>query len=324
VTLAWLDWAVFASYGALVFVIGWLAGRRVTDRAALYTGDRKVPAWAIAVSVVATSASGATFIGGPQQSYAGDLTYLSASVGSVLGAVLVAWLLVPKFYEAGATTVYEPIGRRCGVAAQRACALAFLLGRLLASGARLYIAAIPCSLMVFGDLATGHLVLSAVVLGACAILYTTWGGIRAVIWTDALQALVMVVAVIASILVLVDQIPLAPGAYAGALREAEGGADKLVLLDFSLDPGTTFSIWAIVIGFTLFNAAAFGTDQDLAQRLLTSRSAKRAAWSLVSSSVMGIGLVGLFLCVGLLLFLRDQTGLGWRTRTRGACFSRSS
>jgi len=300
-----LDGAVFAGYALAVLVIGWLAARRVRSAESLYTGGRRVPAWAIAVSVVATSVSGATFIGGPQQSYTSDLTYLSASIASVLGAVLVAWLLLPKFYAARATTVYEPIGSQHGAFAQQSCAAAFLLGRLLASGSRLYIAAVPCSLIVFGDLAVGHLLISVVALGVLALIYTSWGGIRAVIWTDALQALVMVVAVVASIWVLVGQIGVAPGEIPGVIAESDPAGDKLVLFDLSWDLRAPFTLWAVLLGLTLFYAAAFGTDQDLAQRLLTSRSAPRAAWSLVASSVLGTLVVGLFLCVGLLLYARD-------------------
>jgi SSS family transporter len=300
-----LDGLVFASYALAVLGIGWLAARRVQSAEALYTGDRRVPAWAIAVSVVATSVSGATFIGGPQQAYASNLTYLSASIASVLGAVLVAWLLLPKFYAARATTVYEPIGARHGPFAQKSCAAAFLLGRLLASGSRLYIAAVPCSLIVFGDLETAHLLGCVAVLGTLALIYTSWGGIRAVIWTDALQALVMVVAVVASIWVLVGQIGVAPSDLPAAIANADPTGDKLVLIDLSWDLGSPFTLWAVLLGLTLFNAAAFGTDQDLAQRLLTSRSAPRAAWSLIASSLLGTLVVGLFLCVGLLLFVRD-------------------
>lgn len=303
-----LDGVVFAGYAVAVLAIGWLAARRVQTAEALYTGERRVAAWAIAVSVVATSVSGATFIGGPQQSYASNLTYLSASIASVLGAVLVAWLLLPKFYAANATTVYEPIGARHGVLAQKSCAAAFLLGRLLASGSRLYIAAVPCSLIVFGDLAISHLLACVAALGTLALIYTSWGGIRAVIWTDALQALVMVVAVVASIWVLVGQIGVAPGDLPRTIADADPTGDKLVLIDLSWDLGSPFTLWAVLLGLTLFNAAAFGTDQDIAQRLLTSRSAPRAAWSLIASSLLGTLVVGLFLCVGLLLFVRDASG----------------
>ncbi len=302
-----LDGVVFTGYALAVLAIGWFAAKRVGSAESLYTGDRRVPAWAIAVSVVATSVSGATFIGGPQQSYASDLTYLSASIASVLGAVLVAWLFVPKFYAFEATTVYEPIGARHGMLAQKACASAFLFGRLLASGSRLYIAAVPCSLIVFGDLEVGHLLGCVAALGMLAMVYTSWGGIKAVIWTDALQSIVMVVAVVASIWVLVGQIGVSPGDLPAAIADADPTGDKLVLIDLSWDLGSPFTLWAVLLGLTLFNAAAFATDQDIAQRLLTSRSGRRAAWSLVASSLLGTLIVGLFLSVGLLLFLRDAS-----------------
>lgn len=302
-----LDGIVFSGYALAVLVIGWLAARQVRSAEELYTGNRNVPAWTIAISVVATSVSGATFIGGPQQSYMSNLTYLSASIASVLGAVLVARLLLPKYYAADATTVYEPIGTRHGARAQKYCAAAFLLGRLLASGSRLYIAAVPCSLIVFGDLEVLHLLGCVGALGILALVYASWGGIRAVIWTDALQALVIVAAVTASIWVLLEQIGIPPGDLPSVITDLDSTGDKLVLIDLSWDLGSPFTLWAVLLGLTLFNAAAFGTDQDLAQRLLTSRSASRAAWSLIASSLIGTLVVGLFLCVGLLLFVRDAS-----------------
>lgn len=308
--LTTLDYAVFAAYAIAVLVIGLLAARRLRSAEELYTARRRVPAWAIAVSVVATSVSGATFIGGPESSYASNLTYLSASLATILACVLVAWLFVPKFHAAGATTIYEPIGAGHGPVAQKACAVAFLLGRLLASGSRLFIAAMPCSHIVFGDLEIPHLLVSVAALGALALLYTSWGGIGAVIRTDALQALVMVVAVVASIWVLVGQIGAAPSDLPGAIADADPTGAKFVLIDMSWDLKAPFTLWSVLLGMTLFFAAAYGTDQDLAQRLLTSPSAPRAAWSLVASSLIAAVVTGLFLCVGLLLFVRDASGGG--------------
>lgn len=312
-----LDWVVLGLYALVVLTLGAIVGRRVRVGRELYTGDRRTPGWAIAVSVVATTASAATFVGGPQDAYAGNLTYLSASIGTVLGMLLVAWLLVPKFFANGCATVYEAIGLRRGVGARRACAGAFLIGRLLASGARLYIAAIPCSLIVFGHEKAWAVVLSVIVLGVVALAYTSWGGIRAVIWTDALQAFVMVVAVVASVAVLSGQIPMSFGESVETLHAADEGS-KLRLFDFSLDPGVTYSVWSVLIGFTLFSVAAYGTDQDLAQRLLTAPNARRATRSLIGASLGGVVLTGLFLVVGLMLYLRDTSTGGLETDdTRG-------
>ena len=312
-----IDYVILATYLAVVLCIGILAGRRDEDADDLFVGGRRMPAWAVGISVIATAVSGATFIGGPQAAYAGNLTYLSASIGSVLGAVLVAWLLLPKFHAAGASTVYEVIGNARGGVARKACAIVFLLGRLLASGTRLYVAAIPCSLITFGDLAPYHLVLCIAVFAIAAMIYTAWGGIGAVIWTDVLQAGVLVLAVTASLLVLSGQLPMSFGEGLERLGSAGGDTPKLTLFDTRLDVTAPFAIWAVVLGLTLFNAAAFGTDQDLAQRLLTSKDSRSAAKALVGSSLAGIGLVALFMTIGLLLFLRDDAAGVMSTDTRG-------
>ncbi|MEL6329720.1 MAG: hypothetical protein AAFR38_08670 [Planctomycetota bacterium] len=295
--LAPADWAVLGAYAVATVAIGFHFGGRVTDRESLLTGGRRTPVWAIAISVVATSVSGVTFLGAPQAAYAGDLSYLSASIASVLASVAVALVFLPRFYAVGASTVYEAIGQRAGRPAQRACAVAFLIGRLLASGVRLYVAAIPCSLILFGGLETGQLLISVALLGLIAVAYSAWGGIRAVIATDALQALVMIVAVAAGVWVLLGQLPE---------RVQIDDAEKLRVIDWSLDLSRPFTIWSVLLGLTLFNAAAFATDQDLAQRLLTASSAEKASRSLILSGVLGVGMVGIFLAVGLLLYLRDQ------------------
>jgi SSS family transporter len=284
-----------------VLFIGLFAGRGSATADDLYRGGRRVPAWAIGISVLATSLSGVTFIGGPQQAYLSDLTYLSASIATVIAAVLVAWLFLPKYFAANAATVYEVIGDRRGVAARRACAVMFLFGRLLASGVRVYVAAIAMSMIFFGDLDRTHLVICIAVFATAALIYTSWGGIKAVIWTDTLQAIVLVVAVVGSILVLTGQIELP----FSAAKETLDDAQKLTLFDLSFDFSSTFSLWSVLIGWTLFNAASLGTDQDMAQRLFTSPSPKHAAGALIGSQIAAIFVVSLFMTVGLMLFVRD-------------------
>ncbi len=305
-----LDWLTLATYLVVVLIIGFIAGRKQTTADDLYVGGRRMPTWAVGVSVLATSVSGVTFIGGPQASYAGNLTYLATSIGTVLGMVLVAWLFVPKLHASRTGTIYGTIGERVGGLGRKACAVTFLGGRLLASGVRLYVAAIPCSLVLFGnDAGTGGLLASVAVLSTVAIAYASYGGIRAVIYTDALQASVLVLAVVASILVLSGQIPISFGESADVLAAAKdaGGNGKLTLFDWRMDVTDPFSMWAILTGFVLISAGAYGTDHDLAQRLLTAKSPRSASLALVASSILGVGVTALFLAVGLMLFVRDDT-----------------
>jgi len=300
-----VDWVVLGVYLLIVGGLGLAASRRVATAGEMSLAGRSMPAWAVSVSVLATSLSAVTFIGAPQDAYIGDLTYLSLSIGTVLGAVIVATVFLPRYYAAGVTSVYEVVGTTGSVRAQRACTLVFLAGRMLASGARLYVAAIPCSLIVFGKLEAGTLLASIAMLTVVALLYTSSGGIRAVIWTDVLQAGVFVIAAVVSIWVLLRAIPLDLGGIAGELTASE---NKLRLLDFSTDLEKPYTLWSALIGFTLLSVAAYGTDQDLAQRTLTCRSARRAAGSLIAASVVGIGMAGVFLVIGLLLYVAHRTG----------------
>jgi SSS family transporter len=295
-----LDWTIVAAYLVVVVVVGAVAQRRAAARDEFFLAGRRMPLAAVAVSVLATALSAATFIGGPQQAYATDLTYLSANLGGLIAVVIVAVLFIPAYYRLGVTSVYELVGDRFGGRARVGASGMFMAGRVLASGARLFMVAIPFALVAFGDMRPGSLVASIVIIAAVAAAYTAAGGIRAIIWTDVLQAVLLVGTVAVAFVLLRARIPVETGVLVDALRTDPGG-DKTRVLDLSLDPGRPFTLWTALIGFTLFNLAAFGTDQDLTQRMLTCRSARSGAWSVILSNVMGWPVILLFLGLGLLL-----------------------
>lgn len=285
----------------------WLS-RRQTDTRAYFLSGGKIPAWAAAVSVVATSVSAATFIGAPEQSYTGNLTYLAGVLSSVIAVIVVAVWFIPAFYRARVTTVYELLERRLGGRARRGCSGAFMLGRLLASGARLYIAAIPVSLIAFGDLSTGHMAASIAIAATASILYTVLGGLDAVIWTEVPQAALFVFAAVAAIVLLLWQIPTGAGEIAAALARTTlpDGSSKLTVFDTGFTLTSDFSVWSAFIGLTLFNMAVYGTDHDLAQRMLTCKSAAKGSQSALLSNFLGLGVAALFLVIGLLLYVFYQ------------------
>jgi SSS family transporter len=303
--LSWIDWLVVGLYMAFVVLVGALHARREKSGGDFFLAGRRVPMWAAAVSVLATSLSAVTFLGGPQEAFDNNLTYLSLNLGGLLAVVLVAIFFIPAYYRAQVTSVYELVGARLGTNAERATSAMFLLGRIFASGARLYIASIPLSLIVFGDLEPAHLVGAIAIVAVVATLYTVSGGIGAVIWTDAAQMLVLLTAAGACIWLLLDRIPIPTGEIVEALRASttDTGASKLTLFDTRLDPSLPFTIWGALIGMTLFNMAAYGTDQDLVQRMLTCKSAVRGSWSLVLSNILGMAVVAVFLALGLLLYI---------------------
>lgn len=300
------DWVVVAAYFALLVLTGVWLSRRQRGTEDYFLGGRRMPAWAVAVSVLATALSAATFIGAPEQAYAANLAYLSASLGQILAALVVAFVFLPVFYRTGVTTVYELLQTRFGQEARLAGSALFMLGRVMASGARIYIAAHALSYVIWQDIDDpGHLLVGIAMLSATGVLYTVAGGIATVIWTDVVQTVVFVGAVLIAAVVLALSLPVTTPEFFRTLSGADAGS-KLTLIDLTLDPGVNFTLWTALTGWVLLNLGAYGADQDLAQRLLTCRSAARASWSLISSALIGIPVTLLFMVIGLMLFVRDR------------------
>ena len=306
--LGWIDWCVIGFYFVCLAGTGVLINRRKqasTDD--YFRGGGRIPAWAAAVSLVATSMSAASFIGVPEQGYRGDLTYLSTNIGMLLAAIVIATLFVPAFFRDRVQTIYQFLGNRMGPGAGRAASAAFLIGRVFASGARIYIGAMPASLILFGDLAPTHLLVAISVLAAVGVLYTLVGGVASVIWSDVIQMVVLLGACLAAIVVVVMRLDATVCEGVGALSSGmPDGSSKLTVFEVSADPTVVFSLPAAVIGFTIMGIGSYGTDQDLAQRLLTCRDARSSARSIIVGILFGVPSVLLFLVVGLLLFVFYQ------------------
>ncbi|MDP8239943.1 MAG: sodium:solute symporter [Candidatus Hatepunaea meridiana] len=302
-----IDWLILAGYFILLIVSGILLTRRQSSTDEYFRAGGNIPMWAAAISFLATSLSAATFIGGPQQAYKGDLTYLSSNIGSILAIIIVALFFIPVFYRHKVATVYGFLGRRYGIPANLAASGAFLIGRVFASGARLYIAALPASLILFGDIAVRHQIFAISILTIVGIFYVLAGGIRSVIWTDVIQTVVFVGAAITAMVLLLNRIPIGIPEILDTLKS--GGADassKLTIFNFGLDgfsPKHTYTVLTAIFGFSLLSLGAYGTDQDMTQRLLTCKSALKGSWSAVTGILVGLPVTALFMCIGLLLYI---------------------
>ena len=295
-----IDWLVIVAYMGMMVAIGVFSSRKQEDADTFFLGGRAMPAWAVALSVLATTLSAATFIGVPQMAYGGDLTYLILNIGTMLAAFVVAFVLIPPVYKAGTVTIYGYLGKRYGQPAMAAASIMFLMGRLLASGARLFIAAIAFSLMLYGDTSPRELILAIAILGVIGTIYTTFGGIKAVIWTDTIQIVVVVFAAGLSIFLLMRAIPLPFAEILQVLRDSPDG-NKLRVLDLQHNWSMNYTIWTGVIASTFVSTACYGTDYDIAQRMMTAKSPLQGGLALISACLLGIPVVCLFLFIGLLL-----------------------
>src|SRR5438876_1051402 len=183
----------------------------------------------------------------------------------------------------------------------------FLIGRLLASGARLFIAAIPVCLLLFGSFepSKAQIITAIILIGALGTAYTVAGGIKAVIWTDTIQLCIVMGTTLLTIGLLLHKIPAPITEIWHALATPGAGphGSKLKLIDVSTDVTRPFTLWTALIGATFMGVAAAGVDHDLAQRMLTAKSALRGSLSLIASQFLSVTVVSLFLIIGLLLYI---------------------
>lgn len=309
-----LDWLVVALYLAALVAVGILPSRKKVKGADdFFLAGRSMPVWAVALSILSTTQSAATYVAVPASAYAGDLRYLSSNLGGVLGAIILALFFIPAYYRLGVGTPYQLLEARFGPGARLATSATYMVGRVFSSGSRIYVGALPASIVVFGDASAPHLVLTIAGFMVLGTVISFLGGIASVIWVDVLQVAVYLGAALATIAFLLQVMPADLGEITAALSDPGGGApSKLRFFSlgfdfaapgFGFDPSEEFTLLTAVCGFTLLALASHGMDQDLVQRMLTCRSGVKGAWSVVTGVLVGIPAVAIFLVLGLLLWV---------------------
>lgn len=294
------DILVVCAYAAAVLWVGLRSARGHASGADLLLGRRRLPVWAVLGSTVATELSAATFLGVPHAAYTGDWSYLQLAFGALIGKALLARSVLPLYHRLGVVTVYGFLELRYGPRAQRASAVAFLLGRLFASGSRLFIAA-----LAFATIAGTSVEAAILACGVVAGLYTLAGGIRAVIWTDALQGVVLLAGALALLTTL------GATAEGGLSAILEWGQNRGRTQVFHLTPPFAWHdarpFLVGLVGGLFLTLATHATDHDMVQRLLTTRDGRGAARALLGSALLNFPLTLLFLAIGTGLAFHDAT-----------------
>ena len=287
-----LDILVVGVYFVAVLVVGLWFGRQERTTHDYFLGGRSQHWLIVGLSIVATEVSALTFINVPADAFRCDWNYLQMYAGAFLGRILIVMLLLPAFYGGSVTTVYEYLGQRFGPLTRTTASLMFVGTRLVGSGIRLLAASLAISVVFDWPLVW-------VILGAAAaaVAYTTFGGIKAIIWTDALQAMVFLGGGVA---VLIFLFVSTPGSWQANLATAYD-AGKLHTFTWGSDFNNEKLFWVLLISATVQNCAALGVDQDLTQRMLTCPDLRRGQRALMFNAVMGLPVVCLFLLIGTML-----------------------
>ena len=284
----------------------------------------------VLASILAAEISAATFLGAPGEGFAlRNFTYAQLAIGTILGRIIVGRLFLRPYYQYNVVSIYEYLEKRFGLSTRRWASATFLLSRVLASGTRLFFAGILlviAYMMVTGQESAGQVETVVIYIAALTFItiatavYTTLGGLKAVVWTDVLQASILAVSLVTTIGVLLFSIK-SDGSW-GAAWEAIcyhlGNKDYNPCGIQNLKPwafgeglwadiknilGSEYTLWSAVLGSTFITMATHGTDQDMVQRMLAAPDSKKGARAVILSGLMDMPIVLVFISCGMLLFV---------------------
>jgi len=336
-----IDGGIVLVYFVGITALGLYMGRREQSLSDFSLGGRSMPWWAVMASIIAAETSAATFLGVPGEGYTNqNFAYVQLMFGLIIGRFVVGHVFLKPYYSYKVYTVYDYLGVRFGPATKAYVSALFLFMRTLASGTRLFI---PSLVMVLGYrmfvsgrpvqfsqesvTTVGSYLAAIVVLTIVTCLYTAIGGIKAVIWTDVIQAGLMFGGALIAIgtllhhigglhhvIELVPNLSTHQGYFLHGFESAAVAEWKVKhhlgvmrVWDYiTLILASDYTLFSALIGATIGNMAAFGTDQDMVQRMLTAETHQKARRSLITAAFMDLPIASAFVFIGILLFAYYQ------------------
>ena len=288
-----LDWTIFFAFLLWVVIDGVRRSKKDGDAADRFLAGRSAPWWMLGLSIMATQASAITMLGTTGVGWEQGLRFAQFYYGLPLAMVILAFTVLPLYRRFEVFTVYEYLGKRFDRRTRILSASLFLILRGLSVGFVIYAPSVVFSAVL--GLST-KLTIGA--MGLIAVIYTTIGGMRAVLSTDVKQMSVMVVGLIVALFFAIAALPEEVG-LSGALDLARV-TDRLVLADWSFDLEEKYTIWSALFGGTLLFLGYFGCDQSQAQRFLAGRSLAHERGALLLNAVAKVPFQILILFVGAL------------------------
>lgn len=314
-----VDGTVILIYFVGIVGIGLYASRKNTSLQDFALGGHSIPWWAVLASIIAAETSAVTFLGAPAEGFkTRSYAYAQLAIGTILARIIIAWLFIAPYYRYKVESIYEFLTLRFGERTKNMASGIFLATRVLGIGVRLYLGGV-IMVVVYRYLFPGSEITlltyfwGIVFVTFITTLYTAAGGIKAVVWTDLIQACLMLGAILFSIAAVFHDIP-------GGMRTVHEhlAGQNLSMFQTGWDASKPFgaalrgmleneyTIFAAIIGITFFTMSTHGTDQDMVQRMLTAENTAKSRLSLIVSGFADIPMVLAFLTVGILLWVRYQ------------------
>ena len=301
------DWLVIVLYLLGVVALGMWFGRGQKSTRDYFLGSKNIPWWGVGFSIVATETSALTIISVPAMAYGGNISFIQIIIGYVIARIILAIVMVPHYFKGEIYSPYQLLEGAFGQSARKFAGFLFLVSETLGAGVRVYVASIPLNLMLgekvlsFG---TGEPILGAIfIFVLVSLVYTYIGGVKAVIWTDAVQFFLF----LGGGLFTLFYIPtLIDGGFAATIEQARAGW-KLEWFNGEFSLALPFNIWMGVIGATFVVLSSHGAEQLIVQRVLACGTVKDGRKALILSAVVILPMFLMFLMIGAFLWVYYQT-----------------
>lgn len=292
-SLGWLNITVITIYFLILLWIGWFFSKRQKNTDDYFRGGKRIPWWAVGMSIFGTALSAITFMAIPAKTYATDWSYLWLNVGILAVAPVIVYLCIPFYRSLDITSAYEYLEKRFNLIARLIGSVAFILFQIGRMGVVLFLPAIALNVVTGLDV-----FLCIALMGVFSLAYTMLGGIEAVIWTDALQVVVLLGGAFFAVITIAFQVD-------GGMAEiiSIGVAEsKFHLGDLSADFKNPVLLTVVIAGI-FAPLITYGTDQVMVQRYMTTSTEKMAGKSVWTNAFLTIPATLIFFFVGTALFV---------------------
>jgi solute:Na+ symporter, SSS family len=291
-----IDLLVFLAYMLGIVVFGASFFKRGRSAEQYTTGAGRIPSWAVGMSIFATFVSSISFLALPGKAYQSDWNAFVFSLTIPIASVMALLFFIPLYRQANNISAYAWLEQRFGPWARMYASACYILTQLMRTGSILYLLALPLSAL-FGW-SMGVII---VVTGISIVFYSMLGGIKAVIWTDAIQGIVLIGGALMCAVVIIADIP---GGF-GAFVEQASAQHKFSLGSFGLDLGQS-NFWVMVLYGLFINLQNYGIDQNYVQRYMVAKTDRGAKSSALFGSLLYVPVSLLFFIIGTALFVYYQ------------------
>jgi SSS family solute:Na+ symporter len=291
-----IDLIVFLVYmtGVVLFGCSFFFRSKGEDSAGLFTsGAGRLPAWAVGMSIFATYISSISFLALPGKAFGSNWNAFVFSLSIPIAAIVAVKFFIPLYRSLDSVSAYSYLEDRFGPWARIYASLCYLVSQIARIGAVTYLLALPMNALLGWSIPSIILV-----TGVAVMLYSMMGGIRAVIWTDAIQGIVLIGGVLLCLTLLLIKMP---GGVPEAVRVASAEG-KFSLGSFSISDWSTQTFWVCLFYGLFINLNNFGIDQNYIQRYMSARNMKDAIRSTLFGSCLYVPVSLLFFCIGTALF----------------------